>query len=344
MLILSPPSAAAGNARNCTVCRSKGSPRPRPRRGIASGKGSRGTRTGSAVDSVSGRCWSGGRSDFASRKSGLHPSFVSPLRLADLFFGRQCWPDVVLRYSSSECRRSSARRPPRRAYELTSLFFASSLPRSPPLSSIPPNPSRRRKDPPTLPPPSSSRERRPTSPFPLLSRCEVRTPYLIPSSLASCRDSISPLPADSSSTYIPVHITRMEATIFDDGTDRQVATGTWSGSFKSKTLTDIKVPVTFSYAAINSSDTTCPSFPPSPASIPSLTRSFLLFPGPLAQGTTFTPPASTSTRAPSVRRSTSVSTSTSRPRAWSSRPGSARRSAALPARQSSPSSPFLFFS
>jgi hypothetical protein len=116
VLSLSPLVAAAvGNAQNCTVCRSKGSPRLRPRRGTASGRDSRETRTGSAVASVSGRCWSGGRLDFASRESGPGPSFTSssPSLLAELFFGQQCRPHVVLCHSSSKCRRSSARRVPR---------------------------------------------------------------------------------------------------------------------------------------------------------------------------------------------------------------------------------------
>ncbi|KAL7414432.1 hypothetical protein BDY24DRAFT_385184 [Mrakia frigida] len=64
------------------------------------------------------------------------------------------------------------------------------------------------------------------------------------------------LAADSESTYIPVHLTSISAIVSDLGTGRQVANGTWSGTFKAKTITNFNIPVTFSYAAINSSDTT----------------------------------------------------------------------------------------
>jgi hypothetical protein len=69
------------------------------------------------------------------------------------------------------------------------------------------------------------------------------------------------LQADTSSTFIPVHLTELYAKVYDLDTNKMVANGSWTGTLKAKTQTPIKIPVTFAYAAINASDTTCESSP-----------------------------------------------------------------------------------
>ena len=62
--------------------------------------------------------------------------------------------------------------------------------------------------------------------------------------------------ANTDSSYIPVHITSLTSQIYDLETNQLVGNGTWSGHLKAKSQTQIKLPVTFAYAAINASDTT----------------------------------------------------------------------------------------
>ena len=47
--------------------------------------------------------------------------------------------------------------------------------------------------------------------------------------------------------------------MYDAATNDLVANGTWSGTLKAKSQTNFKLPIVFSYAAINASDTTCQS-------------------------------------------------------------------------------------
>lgn len=67
------------------------------------------------------------------------------------------------------------------------------------------------------------------------------------------------LQADTESTYIPVHMSAIDAKVFYIDEDKQVGTGHWEGTMPAKQLYDFQMPIRFHYDAINSSDATCAS-------------------------------------------------------------------------------------
>ncbi|KZT12189.1 uncharacterized protein LAESUDRAFT_720163 [Laetiporus sulphureus 93-53] len=61
----------------------------------------------------------------------------------------------------------------------------------------------------------------------------------------------------TSSNYLPLHFTKLEATVFDQSQDRQVATGhLGSTSIPAKAYSTLKIPLNFTYVATNDSDIT----------------------------------------------------------------------------------------
>lgn len=66
--------------------------------------------------------------------------------------------------------------------------------------------------------------------------------------------------ADASSSYVPVHFTHLEASLYDETTNKKIATGDWGNHvMPHKAEQAIILPVKFAYSAINTSDTTCKS-------------------------------------------------------------------------------------
>lgn len=66
--------------------------------------------------------------------------------------------------------------------------------------------------------------------------------------------------ADASSSYVPVHFTHLEASLYDEATNKKIATGDWGNHvMQHKAEQAVILPVTFAYSAINTSDTTCKS-------------------------------------------------------------------------------------
>jgi hypothetical protein len=64
--------------------------------------------------------------------------------------------------------------------------------------------------------------------------------------------------ADTSSAYLPTHFTNIQATVYDLNTNKQVATGNYGNHVVPKGQNEpVTLPVTFSYSALNTSDTTC---------------------------------------------------------------------------------------
>lgn len=64
--------------------------------------------------------------------------------------------------------------------------------------------------------------------------------------------------ADTSSAYLPTHFTNIQATVYDLNTNKQVATGNYGNHVVPKGQNEpVTLPVTFSYTALNTSDTTC---------------------------------------------------------------------------------------
>ncbi|WWD18980.1 hypothetical protein CI109_103437 [Kwoniella shandongensis] len=63
--------------------------------------------------------------------------------------------------------------------------------------------------------------------------------------------------ADASSSYLPVHFTSLQAKLYDLTTDKLIATGDWGNHrIAHKDQQPVLLPVTFSYSALNTSDTT----------------------------------------------------------------------------------------
>ncbi|WVQ74862.1 hypothetical protein IAR50_004469 [Cryptococcus sp. DSM 104548] len=62
---------------------------------------------------------------------------------------------------------------------------------------------------------------------------------------------------DASSSYLPVHFTHLEATVYDHVTNKKIATGDWGNNVMAhKEQQPVLLPVDFSYSAVNTSDTT----------------------------------------------------------------------------------------
>jgi hypothetical protein len=61
---------------------------------------------------------------------------------------------------------------------------------------------------------------------------------------------------------LPLHFNNIRATVYEVESARQVASGNLGGyTVPAKTYAELKVPVTFSYEAANTSDVTCKSGP-----------------------------------------------------------------------------------
>lgn len=68
------------------------------------------------------------------------------------------------------------------------------------------------------------------------------------------------LQVDTTSNFLPVHFTQLEATVYDLDTSRQVGTGSYSHhSLPAQTFPPIDLPLNFTYITSNSSDVTCQS-------------------------------------------------------------------------------------
>jgi hypothetical protein len=66
------------------------------------------------------------------------------------------------------------------------------------------------------------------------------------------------LQLDSTANYVPITFTSLRANVYDLETNMQVATGAAARqTFQPKKLTNILLPLNFTYIAINSSDQTC---------------------------------------------------------------------------------------
>ena len=66
------------------------------------------------------------------------------------------------------------------------------------------------------------------------------------------------MPADTSSSYLPVHFKHLRATVFDLDTLKVVATGDLADAKVARgDQVAVVLPVTFAYTAFNTSDTTC---------------------------------------------------------------------------------------
>ena len=64
--------------------------------------------------------------------------------------------------------------------------------------------------------------------------------------------------ADATSSYLPVHFSNIQATVYDLTTEKVVATGDYGNHIVSrKHNAPVVLPVEFSYSALNSSDPTC---------------------------------------------------------------------------------------
>lgn len=63
---------------------------------------------------------------------------------------------------------------------------------------------------------------------------------------------------DTGSNFIPIHLSSLQAKVFDLTTGQQVGSGSLNGtSLKAKTFIEVNLPIQFSYGAINDSDITC---------------------------------------------------------------------------------------
>ncbi|EIW67321.1 hypothetical protein TREMEDRAFT_33878 [Tremella mesenterica DSM 1558] len=63
--------------------------------------------------------------------------------------------------------------------------------------------------------------------------------------------------ADGTNSYVPVHLSNLEATLYDLTTDKQIATGSLHGHVvHHKADQPVVLPVEFNYSALNTSDTT----------------------------------------------------------------------------------------
>jgi hypothetical protein len=68
----------------------------------------------------------------------------------------------------------------------------------------------------------------------------------------------SALPADSTSSYLPVYFTNLDITVKDLTTNKEIATGNWRNQkLKRGDAEFVSLPVQFSYTGVNTSDTTC---------------------------------------------------------------------------------------
>ncbi|WVQ99938.1 hypothetical protein IAU59_007081 [Kwoniella sp. CBS 9459] len=62
---------------------------------------------------------------------------------------------------------------------------------------------------------------------------------------------------DASSSYLPVHFTSLQATVYDVITNKAIATGDWGNKYMDhKDQQPVVLPVQFQYSAVNTSDTT----------------------------------------------------------------------------------------
>ncbi|WVQ81916.1 hypothetical protein IAT38_004043 [Cryptococcus sp. DSM 104549] len=67
--------------------------------------------------------------------------------------------------------------------------------------------------------------------------------------------------SDASSSYLPVHFKHLQATLYDQTTNKKIATGDWGDhSIPHKSQQPVILPVTFEYSAVNTSDTTWNNF------------------------------------------------------------------------------------
>ena len=65
-------------------------------------------------------------------------------------------------------------------------------------------------------------------------------------------------PADTSASYIPIQFSSLHATLYDLNTNEAIGTGDWgSHSLSHGSMVPLVIPLTFSYTALNASDTTC---------------------------------------------------------------------------------------
>jgi nitroimidazol reductase NimA-like FMN-containing flavoprotein (pyridoxamine 5'-phosphate oxidase superfamily) len=63
-------------------------------------------------------------------------------------------------------------------------------------------------------------------------------------------------------SYLPVHFSNFEATLYDLDTDKAIATGNYGNLVVArKQNVPVVVPIEFSYSAVNATDTTCQSAP-----------------------------------------------------------------------------------
>lgn len=66
--------------------------------------------------------------------------------------------------------------------------------------------------------------------------------------------------ADASNSYVPVHFSNIQATVYDLDTDKTIATGSYRNHVMSRKANQpVSLPIEFSYSALNASDTTCAS-------------------------------------------------------------------------------------
>lgn len=64
--------------------------------------------------------------------------------------------------------------------------------------------------------------------------------------------------ADTSSSYLPVHFTNIEASLLDSTTSKIIARGNYGNHKVEKSKTaPVIFPVIFSYSALNTSDSSC---------------------------------------------------------------------------------------
>ncbi|WRT68339.1 uncharacterized protein IL334_005315 [Kwoniella shivajii] len=62
---------------------------------------------------------------------------------------------------------------------------------------------------------------------------------------------------DGSGSYLPIHFTSLEATVYDETTNKAIAKGDWGNHFMNhKDQQPVVLPVNFAYSAVNTSDTT----------------------------------------------------------------------------------------
>ncbi|CED85518.1 hypothetical protein [Phaffia rhodozyma] len=96
----------------------------------------------------------------------------------------------------------------------------------------------------------------------------VTQPFTMPSDATNDSIEFSTLPAnfsmplsvqlqaDTAGTYLPVHVTSLQATVYDVSTDKKVGKGSWKDTFPAKTLKTFEMPLEISYQAVNSTETT----------------------------------------------------------------------------------------